>query len=213
MITFTSDPHQGDLASCHQALLGIAPNKPVPALITMRRHARSGALDHCLSPATGGGRKLYLTSRLLEHYFGPQQKTALAPEPTPEPASPAVAENKEDAGELHKIIANQSQALRAAIDQIEIMARGLDAVRVELQATTQALASVHREVQGLNGVRQSLMMKYDAAHAGAMDLVKTLREQGGRANGSSSELVLGIMQSDIKIIKNTLNDLANASHR
>jgi hypothetical protein len=210
MISSTFNPHQNDLASCHQALLGLPLNKPVPALITMRRHARSGALDHCLGSATGGSRKLYLTSRLLEHYFGPQHTTAAASESTPMPSAPAAAENKGDVAELHKIIASQSQALRAAIDQIEIMAQGLGAVRAELQATTQALASVHREVQGLNGVRQSLMTKYDAAHAGAIDLVQTLREQGGRANGSTSELVLGIMQSDIKIIKNTLNDLSNA---
>lgn len=163
----------------------------MPALITMRRHAKAGALSHCEAPARSG-RTQYVLAALRSHYFGDDACTG---QKHSAPNQGLQVESVQSVHALERLLYEQSSVMGV--------------MQKQMQEMTNALAGLQRDVQGLNAVRQSLMMKYDAAYQGAREVAATLRESAGRAGGSDLSQVLGLIQNDLKIIKNTVKDLGS----
>ncbi len=186
---------RGDLTACFNALRQeLGDRASMPALITMRRHAKAGLLNQCEAPAQSG-RTQYVLAALRSHYFGDDVGTSQERAPSQGlPVGPV--QNGQD---LERLLYEQSAAMGVMQKQMHAMA--------------EVLAGLQREVQGLNAVRQSLMMKYDASYQGAREMVTTLRESAARAGGSDVSQTLGLIQNDIKIVKNTMNDLGNLLRR
>lgn len=191
-ITFARE----DLATCHSILSGNPRiSRFLPALVTMRRHAKAGLLRECEAPGLKK-RPLYEVAKVQDHYCGSRKEKK-----EDNPVGPSAAEGAGEQRALSSIhdtaftqhLARQSDSIASLQDQIRDM--------------SQVILVLQREVQGLNAVRQSLMSKYDSSHAGAVAMVSTLREQAGRGASVDHSLILGVMQNDLKIVKNSINDL------
>lgn len=189
----------GDLTTCFGILSEMPRMAPfLPALVTMRRHAKAGLLRGC--EISGKNRRpMYKVALLHDHYFGGDLGDG----------------DQFDGKSTHRPITAQNSAknldVEGGIKILELVEQHGVAVALlqsQIHEMSQVMLVIQREVQGLNAVRQSLMSKYDSSHAGAVAMVSTLREQIGRGASVDHSLILGIMQNDLKIVKNSINDLA-----
>lgn len=145
------------LTDCHR-LLTREFGDHSPSLITLKRHAAAGELKPLEAPRRSTRGPLYIYARLRDHYAAQIRKP-----PSRVPAAPVLADDQ--------IVDLVSQAVAQALEPIT---RGMQ----------EALGDVHRqlsqlahEVAGLASVRQSLMLKYDAAAAAAHSRADQLHEQ------------------------------------
>lgn len=116
----------------------------VPALVTLKRQAASGALNHLRAPRRGTEHPKYNYLKLREHFRTRKPATAAALHGQRTTGAPAAVD---------------PAVLAAAIDAA--VSRAIEPLAAQLQ-------QIQREVTGLAAVRQSLMLKYDAATNGAL---------------------------------------------
>lgn len=160
------------LAACER-LLTAALGQGAPALITMRRHARSGQLDACIArggPAPSGHGRMqtrYDASRILAFYRArvdrpPQEPSQCAAPPVHLVGTTAVQ---------HGAPSDTTQAL------LQTLLEENRSLRASLGDLTDRVLAMGAHVRDLNAVRVALMTKYDAATAAAIDRATRLEEE------------------------------------
>lgn len=138
------------IADCHRLLMREF-GDAAPSIATLHRHAKAGQLK-AMETKPSNKPPRYIWSRIRSHY----QPRAVAPAALPEPGhAPA------GVGFSQEQLAG---ALAAALGPL-------------MQPVLEELASVRKEVAGLAAVRQTLMLKYDAAAGAALNRAELLNEQ------------------------------------
>lgn len=179
------------LTDCHRLLVREL-GEEAPALVTMKRHAASGLLNRAVAQAAEGRRTTYLYRAVLEIYAAQAlaTRTATTNAATRAPGPKASAPQAAGAG----------AAPAPDLSQLEPMLR-----RIVAESLNQALAPLRTQVEraadqaaGLAAVRTSLMLKYDSAHAAAVNQAEMAQTQLRDARrGVDLEASLRQVQSNV----------------
>lgn len=137
------------LADSHRLLVREFGKESVPSIVTMKRAAASGALKTLEASRAGHTHPRYSWAKMRAHF---QPRSAPAADPAPAPPGTAITQEQ-----LAAAVAHALMPLLAPL-----------ATRLE---------AVEKAVGSLAGVRQTLMLKYDAAASSALNKAEMLDQQ------------------------------------
>lgn len=122
-----------DLAKCHRLLVSTFSAEEVPSIVTLRRHAAAGLLDHCLAAGKGvPGRPRYLWAKIKEHY---------QPRPRPQPATCESEVGGYSDQQLERVLAGLLAPVLAQLADCTRQVAALPAIRNALMTKYDAAAS------------------------------------------------------------------------
>lgn len=155
-----------------------------PSYVTLRRWAEGGRLASARVPNSGGIRPLYAPKRLLDIFTSWALEARQDQDTEPEDLKP----------------------FGRRMDQVEERLAELAAIQ---RQTQEMLNSVLVEVKRLDGIRTSLMLKYDAEHENDRRTIEELRDRLKQVAAPDSERALNKLQITLSQMRDTLNDMAS----
>lgn len=182
---------QGSSLNEVSKLLKDALGKAAPARITLHRHSQSGELDQFVVRHSNS-RKYFDATRLADHYR--------AREPVPHKPAPAAVQKMDE--DLAKQLAEEM--VRQALPLIE------QRIAEALDPLSALMTNVSRQLGDLVAVRQSLMLKYDAAASlGQQRLERAEADlKTARAGGTTVEQQVSKIAIEMSRVRDALNLLA-----